>query len=119
MATVPRSEPRSEPRSVPRFDGAGVVDARPPVRDSAVAGARPLEDPESDDRTPEPEPEPEPEPADLSKVLEDSGLVLVQTSTAAAGVVESESPVKLGRPRKPKAKEGGEEATLMMVETQK
>ena len=64
-------------------------------------------------------PEPEPEPADLNKVLEDSGLVLVQTTTAAAGVVESESPVKLGRPRKPKAKEGGEEATLMMVETQK
>jgi ribonuclease E len=62
---------------------------------------------------------PEPEPADLSKVLEESGLVLVQTTTAAAAVAEPESPVKLGRPRKPKAQEASEEATLMMVETQK
>jgi ribonuclease E len=63
---------------------------------------------------------PEPEPADLSKVLEESGLVLVQTTSAAGVVAEPESPpVKLGRPRKPKAQEAGEEATLMMVETQK
>ncbi len=62
---------------------------------------------------------PEPEPADLSKVLEESGLVLVQTTTAAAVVAEPESSIKLGRPRKPKTREAGEEAPLMMVETQK
>jgi len=56
---------------------------------------------------------------DLSATLAESGLVLVQT-TSAAVVAQAEPPVKLGRPRKPKAAvEQTEEAPLQMVETQK
>ncbi|MCL2523948.1 MAG: ribonuclease E/G [Betaproteobacteria bacterium] len=56
---------------------------------------------------------------DLEKTLADSGLVLIQTA-AAAVVAQPEPPVRLGRPRKPKANLGqtGEEP-LMMVETHK
>jgi ribonuclease E len=57
-------------------------------------------------------------PVDLGQTLAESGLVLVQT-TAAAAVAQPEPPVKLGRPRKLKAEEVTEEASLVMVETQK
>ena len=57
-------------------------------------------------------------PVDLDKTLSESGLVLVQT-TAAAIVSQPEPPVKLGRPRKQKTFETVEEASLVMVETQK
>jgi len=56
--------------------------------------------------------------ADLEQALADSGLVVVQTTAAA--IVQPEPPVRLGRPRKPKAdigQSGGE--PLMMVETHK
>lgn len=75
---------------------------------------------------PAPEPvvarEPEPvvvAPVDLQASLAESGLVLVQTTTAAV-VTQQEPPVKLGRPRKQKAlDEQPEEAPLQMVETLK
>ncbi|MGV0949455.1 MAG: Rne/Rng family ribonuclease [Azonexus sp.] len=57
-------------------------------------------------------------PVDLGQTLAESGLVLVQT-TAAAAVAQPEPPVKLGRPRKLKAEEVTEETSLVMVETQK
>ena len=69
--------------------------------------------------TPEPEPVSESEPADLSKVLEESGLVLVQTAAAAAVIAQPEPPVKLGRARKQKALEAADENTMVMIETQK
>jgi ribonuclease E len=56
---------------------------------------------------------------DLEKSLAQSGLVLVQT-TAPAVIAQPEPPVKLGRPRKPKAlSEQTDEAALVMVETGK
>ncbi|MFZ2267026.1 MAG: Rne/Rng family ribonuclease [Azonexus sp.] len=58
-------------------------------------------------------------PVDLETSLAESGLVLVQTTTAAV-IAQPEPPVKLGRPRKAKAvDEQAEEAPLQMVETQK
>jgi len=60
------------------------------------------------------------EPVDLEKTLADSGLVLVQTTSAAVIEQQPVAPVKLGRPRKPKAPvEQAEEAALVMVETGK
>ena len=59
------------------------------------------------------------EPVDLDKTLAESGLVLVQTTATAAVVAQPEAPVKLGRPRKPKAQTTSEEVSLVMVETQK
>jgi ribonuclease E len=56
---------------------------------------------------------------DLEQTLADSGLFLVQTSSAAAPVAQPEPPVRLGRPRKAKANTGQTEEPLMMVETQK
>jgi ribonuclease E len=59
-------------------------------------------------------------PVNLEKTLAESGLVLVQTTSAAAVIVQPEPPVKLGRPRKAKViDEQAEEAPLQMVETQK
>ena len=58
--------------------------------------------------------------ADLEKTLAESGLVLVQTSSATVVVAQPEPPVRLGRPRKPKTgSEQSADAPLMMVETQK
>jgi len=60
------------------------------------------------------------EPVDLEKTLADSGLVLVQTTSAAVIEQQPAAPVKLGRPRKSKAPaEQTEEAPLVMVETGK
>ncbi|MDR1996401.1 Rne/Rng family ribonuclease [Azonexus sp.] len=57
--------------------------------------------------------------ADLEQTLTDSGLVLVQTTTAAVAQ-QPEPPVRLGRPRKPKADVGQvTDEPLMMVETDK
>ncbi len=57
--------------------------------------------------------------ADLEQTLADSGLVLVQTTTAAV-TQQPEPPVRLGRPRKPKANIGQmADEPLMMVETDK
>ncbi|MDR0777490.1 MAG: Rne/Rng family ribonuclease [Azonexus sp.] len=57
--------------------------------------------------------------ADLEQTLADSGLVLVQTATAAIAQ-QPEPPVRLGRPRKPKAGAGQvADEPLMMVETDK
>ncbi|KXB30216.1 ribonuclease E [Dechloromonas denitrificans] len=59
------------------------------------------------------------EAVDLEKTLTESGLVMVQT-TSAAVVAQPEAPVKLGRPRKQKQlAEQTESAPLVMVETQK
>jgi ribonuclease E len=55
---------------------------------------------------------------DVESALKDSGLVMVQT-TAAIAVAPVEPPVKLGRPRKPKAVELGADEAMVMVETQK
>ena len=55
---------------------------------------------------------------DLNAVLADSGLVMVQT-TAALPTPSNDAPVKLGRPRKPKALDASVAEPLMMVETQK
>jgi ribonuclease E len=55
---------------------------------------------------------------DLDKTLAESGLVLVQTASSAV-IAQPEVPVKLGRPRKPKAVAEIEEVSLVMVETQK
>jgi ribonuclease E len=62
----------------------------------------------------------QPEPLDLDTTLAESGLVMVQTSSAATFEAPAEPPVKLGRPRKPKpvATEAAEEP-LVMVETGK
>jgi ribonuclease E len=52
------------------------------------------------------------EPVDLAKTLSDSGLVLVQTSSAPlSNVIPEAPPVKLGRPRKQKVAEATAEAT--------
>jgi len=55
---------------------------------------------------------------DLDTVLSESGLVMVQTTSAVA-VAPSEPPVKLGRPRKPKLADAAQDDALVMVETQK
>ena len=58
-------------------------------------------------------------PVDLEKTLNESGLIMVQT-TSAVVVAPAEVPVKLGRPRKPKAAvDQAEAAPLVMVETGK
>ncbi len=57
-------------------------------------------------------------PTDLDAVLSESGLVMVQTTSAVA-VAPSEPAVKLGRPRKPKAADAVQAEALVMVETQK
>lgn len=55
---------------------------------------------------------------DINSVLAERGLVMVQTTaTPAAAVVET--PIKLGRPRKPKAAENLTAEPMVMVETQK
>ncbi|WP_415034243.1 Rne/Rng family ribonuclease [Azonexus sp.] len=55
---------------------------------------------------------------DLDAALADSGLVMVQTTTAATHSAVAEPPKKLGRPRKAKAAPAQEEA-MVMIETQK
>ncbi len=57
-------------------------------------------------------------PVDLDAALSESGLVMVQT-TSAITVAPVEAPVKLGRPRKPKAVESSQTEPLIIVETQK
>ncbi|HQU79994.1 MAG TPA: Rne/Rng family ribonuclease [Azonexus sp.] len=57
-------------------------------------------------------------PLDLDKTLAESGLVMVQT-TAPAVVAQPEPAPKLGRPRRQKAVEAGNDAPMEMVETQK
>jgi ribonuclease E len=58
------------------------------------------------------------ETVDLTQVLNDSGLVMVQTTTAAISA-PAEAPPKLGRPRKAKpVADQADEAPLVMVETQ-
>jgi ribonuclease E len=56
------------------------------------------------------------EPVNLEQALNESGLILVQT-TAAAVVAEPAPAPKLGRPRKAKPAEQTEVAPLVMVET--
>jgi ribonuclease E len=55
-------------------------------------------------------------PVDLEKTLAESGLMMIQT-TAPAVVAQPEPPVKLGRPRKPKAAADQTDAPLISVET--
>jgi ribonuclease E len=58
--------------------------------------------------------------ADLGKTLADSGLVLVQTSSAAPIIAQPEPPARLGRPRKVRTDVGqGSDEPLKMVETSK
>ncbi len=60
------------------------------------------------------------EPANLEATLAESGLVMVQTTSAAVVVAQAETPAKLGRPRKAKpAAEQTESESLVMVETAK
>ena len=54
---------------------------------------------------------------DLEQTLVESGLVMVQTSSAPSPQVPAEAPVRLGRPRKPKADVQAADEPLMMVET--
>ncbi|MGE5384683.1 MAG: Rne/Rng family ribonuclease [Betaproteobacteria bacterium] len=62
-----------------------------------------------------------PQPVDLDKALAESGLVLVQTSSAAQhDIVVDAPPVKLGRPRRARqALPSGSDEPLIVVETQK
>ncbi|HZX29797.1 MAG TPA: Rne/Rng family ribonuclease [Rhodocyclaceae bacterium] len=63
-----------------------------------------------------------PKPVNLDEVLAESGLVMVQTSSAAAPAVASEAApaAPLGRPRRKRAAaEQAAEEPLMMVETKK
>ncbi|WP_374326450.1 ribonuclease E/G [Azonexus sp.] len=66
----------------------------------------------------EPSPIVAPVTADLDAALSESGLVMVQT-TSAITVAPVDAPVKLGRPRKPKAMENNQAEALVMVETDK
>ena len=60
------------------------------------------------------------EPVNLEATLAESGLVMVQTTSAAVVVAQAETPAKLGRPRKAKpAAEQTESESLVMVETAK
>ena len=60
------------------------------------------------------------EPINLEATLAESGLVMVQTTSAAVVVAQAETPAKLGRPRKSKpATEQTESESLVMVETAK
>ena len=54
---------------------------------------------------------------DLAATLADSGLVMVQTTSAAPMVAVAEPAPKLGRARKPKAVVAGSDEPLVMVET--
>ena len=54
---------------------------------------------------------------DLAATLADSGLVMVQTTSAAPMVTVAEPAPKLGRARKPKAVVAGSDEPLVMVET--
>ncbi|RIX46092.1 MAG: Rne/Rng family ribonuclease [Rhodocyclales bacterium GT-UBC] len=56
-------------------------------------------------------------PVDLQQVLSESGLILVQTTSAPAVSVPPEAPPKLGRPRKAKPVAASDEGPLQMVET--
>ena len=58
-------------------------------------------------------------PVDLGQTLAESGLVLVQTTAAAAVLPSPNRRSSLARSRKLKADEVTEEASLVMVETQK
>jgi ribonuclease E len=60
------------------------------------------------------------ESVNLEQTLADSGLVLVQTTSAPAIVPQPEPAVKLGRPRKQKPlAEQADDVPLTMVETGK
>jgi len=63
----------------------------------------------------------EPQPVNLSEVLAESGLVMVQTSAAPAPVAAPETPAApMGRPRRKRAaEEPAAEEPLMIVETKK
>ena len=79
-----------------------VVEAAPPVISETLAPAAPAA------------------PVDLEKTLSESGLVMVQTTSAAVAFAEAAPPPKLGRPRKEKpAVEADQAEPLKMVETQK
>ena len=59
------------------------------------------------------------EPVDLDKVLADSGLMMVQTTTQPV-IAQAVAPVKLGRPRKPKAQvDSADQGPLVAIETTK
>ena len=57
--------------------------------------------------------------ANLDEVLADSGLVMVQTTSAAPVAPVAEATVRLGRPRKTRQAGNSESAELVMVETHK
>lgn len=60
------------------------------------------------------------EQVNLEATLAESGLVMVQTTSAAVAVAQAEPPVKLGRPRKAKSTTTqAESESLVMVETAK
>ncbi|UCV30147.1 Rne/Rng family ribonuclease [Ferribacterium limneticum] len=60
------------------------------------------------------------EPVNLEATLAESGLVMVQTTSATVAVAQAEAPAKLGRPRKAKpAVDQAESESLVMVETAK
>jgi ribonuclease E len=59
------------------------------------------------------------EPVNLDKVLADSGLMMVQTSTQP-DIAQAAVPVKLGRPRKPKVQvDSADQGPLVAIETTK
>jgi len=107
----PVASPIVEPVQV-----AEVIEAAP----AAITEALPVEIQES----PKAEaPAPAPvvaEPVNLEATLAESGLVMVQTTSAAVAAAQPEPPVKLGRPRKAKpASKQAESESLVMVETAK
>jgi ribonuclease E len=65
----------------------------------------------------QPTPAAEVAPVDLAATLAESGLVMVQTTSAAPVMAVAEPAPKLGRPRKAKAVVASADEPLVMVET--
>ena len=142
VVVIPAAEPVVEPSAAPEITETAApvevvaepvvepaaevvaIPASESVEPTSVEPVAPVAIPVAVEVSPEPAPAPlapvvAADPVDMEKTLAESGLVLVQTTTAAVAV-QSEPPVKLGRPRKPKAVvEQAEEAPLVMVETGK
>jgi len=99
---APRPEPRhEEPRAEPHAEAPR---AEAVVREES----RPVQ--------PAPRPQaPAPAPADAKELLQDSGLVMIETRHAPAPAADAEPEVKLGRPRRERPKAA--EEPLQQVET--
>jgi len=94
-----------------------VADAQPVETPAPVAAApapAPVEPPAARVE-PIPAPAPAPAPVDSRAMLQDSGLVMIETTSKPAAPVVDEEPVKLGRPRRERPKAADE--SLQQVET--